>query len=97
MLQVRKGGQGKKLPYKTIVKRVPEPLAYDIDRLIESYCKYKIGEAEFEEVVIVYQKEFIEWIRRILKWRKTPKQSMIDLTTFTFGVDSAKELEAKRK
>ena len=32
-----KGGRGKKAPYKTVVIRVPEPLADTVNELIEDY------------------------------------------------------------
>lgn len=97
MLQVRKGGQGKKLPYTTVVKRVPTPLSEDIDRLTEDYCRKTMGDEGFSSTIIVSRSQLVEDVQKILKWKKGTKQSMIGLIEILFGTGSAYELKERQK
>jgi hypothetical protein len=90
------GGRGHKAPYKTIVIRVPEPIAASVQRFVD-ITREKLLKDEFVEGTSIqgefpelrYSKlnyaEAVEEMNKIVKQRKSAKISMQKLLQVLYG------------
>ncbi len=91
MVIYNKGGRGNKNPYKSVVVRVPEPLVYRIDAMIEAY-KQAVKQGSYEGIEnahllcenpldtgVINRDEAIEKAKAILRGRKNAKLSLLKL------------------
>lgn len=84
------GGRGKKAPYKTVVKRIPQPIEEKVEALIDNYINQsdvslaiKIDTSIIEDsglsVTTITKDEMIDLIKSILKSKMSAKKSLIKL------------------
>ena len=91
MKDPRVGGRGHKLPYRTMTKRIPEPIAQEIDQLAQSYTDWITQSSSLRNTIVINDSEMREKMRQILKMKKGAKYSMQKLLQLLFG----KEVEIK--
>ena len=85
MSNPRIGGRGKKLPYRTVTKRIPEPIAQEIEELAQSYIDYATEISTIRSTIVLNDSELRNKIRQILKQKKSAKYSMKKLLQVLFG------------
>jgi hypothetical protein len=90
------GGRGKKAPYETVTIRVPSPLAVEFRKVTDDYVSLVVNESADPELAVssVCQKtdtknvsfeSAIEEAKKILKSKKSAKQSIKNLLQVLYG------------
>lgn len=90
------GGRGKKAPYRTVVMRVPEPIAEKVESLINGYRILAINglltqddlrrlEPWHSEFTPISKSEAIGKAKEILSQQKSADKAILELIEFLYG------------
>lgn len=80
------GGRGKKAPYETVIMRVPVPLVPQLEEIIDNYRNEVVAGIPVTQK-LKDRDDVIQEVKKILKFKKSAKQSILKLLQVLYGDD----------